>query len=438
MSTVTLDQIWKATAEDLAPALASEGKAPSSDMRLNRIAAAIIYYNAGMLDPEDALTVSNPQFIPVMQTVDNPEQGRELILHPMSAEEIEAKALPENFSNEGLVLHFMKLAEDYSILQDDIRANTFTNVARIIESLPYPVTLANVDEFKKVKGVGPSSVSEMKTYLRTGTSPRLQELNLKTEDLKAVLNLFKGIYGVGAVKALELLNKGYRTLGDLEAAILKEEVPIPGTRSKKGQRPLLTAAQRAGLKWHSQIVQRIPRAEMQEWVQRLTEVLGPEEGVEGKSNKWLIAGSYRRGEPSSGDVDILMRNDTGAPLSEIVRQLQDAGLILEVLALGDKKFMGIGRLGPDRTARRIDIRLFGEAWPYALLYNTGSQQFNILTRQRALSFEPSLSLNEYALTNPATGESYPAETEEDIFRLLGLKYLSPEERTRNLTTLPLA
>jgi DNA polymerase (family 10) len=89
--------------------------------------------------------------------------------------------------------------------------------------------------------------------------------------------------------------------------------------------------------------------------------------------------------------------------------------------------MGIVRISPQDNAHRIDIRLIKpESYAYALMYFTGSQRFNILTRQRAI--ELGLRLNEYGLFDEE-GQSLPGESEEEIFDHLGLVYVAPKNRS---------
>jgi DNA polymerase (family 10) len=87
--------------------------------------------------------------------------------------------------------------------------------------------------------------------------------------------------------------------------------------------------------------------------------------------------------------------------------------------------MGICSLG---TPRRLDILVTDEKeYPYALLYFTGSQQFNIAMRNHALA--QGYSLNEHGLTpfiaKPAPP---PCTAERDIFIFLGLNYVEPRHR----------
>jgi DNA polymerase/3'-5' exonuclease PolX len=145
-----------------------------------------------------------------------------------------------------------------------------------------------------------------------------------------------------------------------------------------------------------------------------------------QSAEYLICGSYRRGCPDSGDVDILIKSSPTISLGVLVKLLQKDGFMIGTLAQGEKKFLGIGKLDDQHNARRIDLLMVEpESWAYATLYFTGSQKLNILMRNRAI--EKNLTLNEYGLFN-SMGQNHPAQTEQEIFRYLDLEYLNPSQR----------
>jgi DNA polymerase/3'-5' exonuclease PolX len=134
-----------------------------------------------------------------------------------------------------------------------------------------------------------------------------------------------------------------------------------------------------------------------------------------------IVGSYRRGAPTSGDIDFIIC--TKVKLSVFVDHLSQLGYLAEILALGKNKCMAICSLG---TPRRLDILLASETeYPYSLLYFTGSQAFNIAMRQHALDMN--YTLNEHGLTSLLNGVP-PMKEEKDIFAFLGLIYVPPENR----------
>jgi DNA polymerase/3'-5' exonuclease PolX len=197
-----------------------------------------------------------------------------------------------------------------------------------------------------------------------------------------------------------------------------------------------------------------------------------------------LVGSYRRGASSSGDIDVLIRvpphqtaKDTKSMFYYFVQRLVDKGYIKAILALGEHKCMAICSLDKDATARRLDLLITpDEEYPFALLYFTGSDRFNVAVRQRAL--ERGYTLNEHRLTpilkesgehrltplsagqplqtsTPSASREHrilalqapralqtpilkesgehrltpTLHTEEDILHFLGLEYVPPTERT---------
>ena len=225
-----------------------------------------------------------------------------------------------------------------------------------------------------------------------------------------VIEELSDIFGVGERTAIEWYNRGIRSLEQLY-----REVP-------------LTHAQQVGIWYRKHFKERIPRAEMDLLRNVITNALAP------MNIKFEILGSYRRGEPTSGDVDVAAEDVSIAQVLDLLRRY---GYIVADLAQGPAKYMGVIQL-PNHIARRIDIRnVSPEQWPYMVLYNTGSQNFNILMRNRAI--EMGLRLSEHGLEDTTgQGRIFPAKTEEEIFRYLGLRYLPPNERRQDIQTLPLA
>ena len=90
------------------------------------------------------------------------------------------------------------------------------------------------------------------------------------------------------------------------------------------------------------------------------------------------------------------------------------------------------------TFRHVDIFYYSlEVFPFALLFTTGSKEFNLKMRSHAL--KKGFSLNERYLTNKngtiVSEEEYLAKiqkpiptTEEDIFNFLDYKYVLPRFR----------
>jgi len=295
--------------------------------------------------------------------------------------------------------------------------------ATVINQLKDMNQISTYDDLKDIKGVGEQIEKKIKEILATGqlkTAEKAKELY----QLDA-LDAFQKIFGVGPVRATELVKMGFKTIDELKEAV-------------KTQPKLLNDKQTIGLKYYDDLLLRIPREEMNQHKGYIYEFL-PSEFVFNTE----IVGSYRRGLQSSGDIDVLIclpKEERDGPLllSEYVHTLQVEGYIEEVLALGAHKCMAICRFGKDYPARRLDLLLvLEEEYAYSLLYFTGSDRFNVAFRQHALS--KGYSLNEHTLTLIQPGKPVPPvmETEKDIFAFMGLRYIEPVERVDAKQIIPL-
>jgi len=229
-----------------------------------------------------------------------------------------------------------------------------------------------------------------------------------------------GVYGVGPVKARAFVESGIGGIADLRAAVAAGRVE-------------LTAAQMLGMEHYEDILERIPREEMDQHKEVIEDLADP------VLTDISIVGSYRRGAESSGDIDVLITMpsslsaaDIAAHFGEYVDRMIEAGYITGVLAQGPTKCLAICQL-PDGKARRLDLLMIPrDQYAYALLYFTGSDQFNVAMRRYAL--EKGYTMNEHTMKPvlQAAGGTAPEPPvmarEQDIFRFLGLKYIIPTER----------
>jgi DNA polymerase/3'-5' exonuclease PolX len=109
--------------------------------------------------------------------------------------------------------------------------------------------------------------------------------------------------------------------------------------------------------------------------------------------------------------------------------LMQKGYIVDTLAQGPKKFLGYVKVTPDAKPRRLDLLMSPpNEFAYAILYFTGSQNFNVAFRRHAQ--DKGYTINEH--TMKPTKEGVPAvpamRTEKDIFDFLGLVFVEPNER----------
>ena len=279
----------------------------------------------------------------------------------------------------------------------------YSKVIKQIDELPY---VRSMDDLKDVKGIGEKIRDKVIEIMATGTLRSAERA--REEKQLDVYDTLMRIHGVGPAKAKQLINSGIKNIASLRSAV---EVN-PG---------ILSNIQKAGLKYYEDIHERIPREE----IALHEEIMGlafRSAGIES-----TIVGSYRRGLTSSGDIDILVTGEQRNFVAGLIK-LHKENYIVETLAEGITKGLYIVRLTPTSKARRVDILYTKpEEYPYAVLYFTGSKEFNVAMRKWAL--DRGYSLNEHGLTNMSTGEQVEGlASEKNVFDFLGMKYVSPTER----------
>lgn len=133
------------------------------------------------------------------------------------------------------------------------------------------------------------------------------------------------------------------------------------------------------------------------------------------------AGSLRRMKETVRDIDILMVSPLPKRIMDFLVRLPQ---VKEVLAHGETKSSVLTKDGVQVDVRVVEAKSYGAA----LLYFTGSKNFNIKLRQMALRKQ--LKINEYGIfSTKGAKEVYVAgSTEEEMFRALGMDYVEPELR----------
>ena len=289
------------------------------------------------------------------------------------------------------------------------KARVYAAAIKTLQALPHVRSVEDLPQPQKGDGLGKEVRIKIAKILEHGTL----DISPEARASATALDTLQNIYGVGPKKAQDLVAAGYTTIAGLRLAAGKDA-------------KLLNKNQLIGLEYYEQLLQRIPRAEMDKHAARLMAAKPP--SLEG-----VIVGSYRRGRPDSGDIDMLIRTatagaDAAAALTDFVTALKTSGYITEVLAHGDHKCMAICQLSSGK-GRRLDLLVAPPAeFPFAVFYFTGSDTFNVAVRAHALS--RGFTLNEHAITQVSTGKQVSGvKTEKDIFKLLKIKWVEPVDRT---------
>ena len=120
----------------------------------------------------------------------------------------------------------------------------------------------------------------------------------------------------------------------------------------------LSDAQRIGVDLFEHFQLRIPRHEVEEIFAKV------QAGVAAvrPGTVAVCGGSYRRGQESCGDVDVLLYTDTAAEapvlLGELVRRLHTDGLLTHDLGRGGR----FGNAAPERSATYLGVCRVGDAY----------------------------------------------------------------------------
>ena len=301
---------------------------------------------------------------------------------------------------------FTYLEKYYKSNYDTFRAKTYMALNKILKSLSSDSDL-EPHNMKKIKGIGQGTIDRIKEIIDTGT---LQEYE-KLKDKKSPLEEFLKIHGVGKQHAKKLVSEGFKGVDDL--------------RKCENIKDHLNDTQIKGLHYYDDMQVRIPYSEIEKHEVYLKDVLHK---IDPKA-ELTIAGSYRRKRPDSGDIDLLLKAMSKKTYDNFIDTLVREGYLTCQLARGAKKYMGMGKIDTSPCHRRIDIMYTKpEEYPFAILYFTGSGDFNVRMREDAL--KQGYTMNEYGIKHTDTGAKVDKLflEEREIFDFLGYQYLNPEDR----------
>jgi DNA polymerase/3'-5' exonuclease PolX len=350
---------------------------------------------------EEAPEVPDPVPVLVPEVADVPKM-------PKEKKQKEAKAVKaaNAVDYKKSIIDNLKILADYEKLnKEPFKARAYSKVIDSIEIFEGPIN--NMDDIKNINGIGEKINAKIREFIDTGKMSAVERaLNDPRFSLQKKLGK---LYGVGPVKINELMEK-INAFEDLY------EHP-----------ELLNEKQKIGLKYYNDMNMRIPMSEGKKHYKIIDTIFKKVY----KDIEFELVGSYRRQNKDMGDIDILIKNRDDLNVKKLVSELTKGGYIIETLASGKSKFMGLCKLSPELPARRIDILIADPSYYYfALLYFTGSYSFNIYMRRIAL--EKGYSLSEYGIKNNNTKKFIDTadiiNSEEDIFKYLSIPYVPPNKR----------
>jgi DNA polymerase (family 10) len=294
------------------------------------------------------------------------------------------------------------------------RIRAYRKAARTIRDLADSVAGIVGSDDKKltdIDGIGKDMAAKCTELVETGSLPMLEELKAKVP--ASTLKMLR-IPGLGPKKAAVIFNElGIASLDELKAACEAEKI-----RELKGFAAKTEQAILDGLAIAAAADERIYWSRADEIVADLKTHMSHCVAIE----QMEMAGSYRRGKETVGDLDLLVVSQEAEQVMDHFGEFPE---FVETIVRGGTKMSC--RTG---AALQIDLRVVpAESFGAALQYFTGSKEHNVVVRGRAKKL--GLKINEYGVyrVHEDGREEYVAgETEQAVYATLDLPVIPPELR----------
>ncbi|KAL7968528.1 hypothetical protein HDV63DRAFT_378911 [Trichoderma sp. SZMC 28014] len=192
----------------------------------------------------------------------------------------------------------LKAVRKLRLLQGDqvgVRAYS-TSIASLAA---YPFLIQRPQEMERLPGCGGKIAQLYQQWMVNGCTEETKAAAVDTE--LVVLRKFYEIWGVADATARDFYNKGWRDLDDIVEH---------GWSS-------LYRAQQIGVKYYDDFQLKIPRAE----TEAIANVILTHARRIDPGFQMVIVGSYRRGKPESGDVDVIISHPDEAKTLDVIKKL---------------------------------------------------------------------------------------------------------------------
>jgi len=297
-------------------------------------------------------------------------------------------------------------------LQDanPFRVRAYRAAARTVRDAERPIRalVEAGEDLRELPGIGKDIAAQI--VRKVGGESMEPLLELRGEVPAGLLEVVR-VPGVGPKKARALWKElGVEGLDALEAAARQGRIEELKGFGAKSQDKILN-----GIASVRRFAERRRRADAEAALAPLLAWLRDDEAV----RRLEVAGSFRRGRDTVGDVDLLVVSDDAPAAMARFRGYEEVD---SVLGSGDDKTSLILSDGLQVDLRAVTESEFGAA----LLYFTGSQAHNVRLRRRANERE--MSLNEYGLWSENQRERRAGTTEAEVYEALGLRWIPPELR----------
>jgi len=326
----------------------------------------------------------------------------------MSAATTRANAQREmSVHNEDVAAAFDEMGDLLAIQGGNpFRIRAYKRAAQLVRGLPQELAaMHDAAEYATLPGIGEDLAGKIAELVRTG---ELRALTHVRRQVPPGLRELLALPGLGPVRVGALRTRlRVRNRADLERALKAGRLARLRGFGSVLERRLRSALTAPG------VPKRLVVSIAAQYAEPLRAQLKSVPGVTGVE----IAGSYRRGRDTVGDLDVLVCARSAAGVFSALKRYPD---LRTLTAEGSTKATGVLRNGLQVDVRVVPQESFGAA----LHYFTGSRDHNIHVRRRAQ--ERGCKLSEYGLFRGR--KRIAGATEEELFRALDLPWIPPELR----------
>ncbi|KAG5963031.1 hypothetical protein E4U57_006534 [Claviceps arundinis] len=247
-----------------------------------------------------------------------------------------------NNPNAPTIAVLQRMADYYNRTNDHWRTTSYRKAISTLKQ--HKIKVTSEAQAVQLPHIGQSLAQKIQEIATTNNLRRLNYAEQSTDEepmQSSAYQLFLQIHGVGTHQAQQWLSHGHRTLEDLKA------------------KAKLTPAQRIGIDHFDDLNRRIPRHEVAAlgaYVQKAAAKIDP-------SVELIIGGSYRRGAPTSGDIDFIVTKggttcveDLRPFFGELLGVLTRGGFLTASLASSFRGGAGTGGGGLDVDVKEKEIR----------------------------------------------------------------------------------
>lgn len=304
---------------------------------------------------------------------------------------------------------FNELAELLELKGEDIfKIRAYRKAAEVLAKLKEPIAeLYSRRQLSDIAGVGKAIEAKIKEILETGQLAKHQEL-LK-EIPPGVLEI-KQLPGIGANRAKVLYEKlGVTSLNELEQAAQDRKVRKLKGFSGKLEWEIINGIEL--IRSRQERTRLSIAREMAEELMGFLKLLPGTKAIE-------MTGSARRWKETVGDLDLLAAAEDAEPLLTAMATHPRVKEVIEQTSNRIRVYTWWGL--------SVDLQVVSQEEYISTLHrNTGSKAH--YGKLQEIAATQNLKLNHHGLANE-NGEFLPLQNEADIYKALGLAYITPELR----------